>query len=107
MEYIVKKTAGLRIFNDEKGVMNLSLLDIKGEMLLISQFTLLADTRKGKRPSYIGAGDPKAANAMYEKTAEAFRAVGIAVKTGTFGADMKVSLANDGPVTIILDSRQR
>lgn len=107
LKYIVEKTAGLRIFDDEKGVMNLSVMDVKGEMLLISQFTLLADTKKGKRPSYIAAGDPKRANELYEAAAEAFRAKGIPVKTGTFGADMKVSLTNEGPVTIVIDSRNR
>ncbi|MBP3940180.1 MAG: D-tyrosyl-tRNA(Tyr) deacylase [Christensenellaceae bacterium] len=107
LKYITEKTAGLRIFDDENGVMNRSLMDVGGEMLLISQFTLLADTKKGKRPSYIAAGDPKIANAMYEKAAEIFRGKGIPVKTGTFGADMQVSLTNNGPVTIIIDSRNR
>ena len=107
LKYITEKTAGLRIFDDENGVMNRSLMDVGGEMLLISQFTLLADTKKGKRPSYIAAGDPKIANAMNEKAAEIFRGKGIPVKTGTFGADMQVSLTNNGPVTIIIDSRNR
>lgn len=107
LNYILKKTANLRIFDDENGVMNRSLIDVGGEMLLISQFTLLADTKKGNRPSYIGAGNPETAKAMYERAIEGFKAFGIPVKTGTFGADMHVSLENSGPVTIIIDSRNR
>jgi D-tyrosyl-tRNA(Tyr) deacylase len=107
LQYIVRKVSGLRIFDDDNGVMNRSVTDIGGEMLLVSQFTLLADTKKGNRPSYVEAGDPAAANTMYEKAIGEFRSRGIPVKTGTFGAEMKVSLVNEGPVTIIIDSRRK
>ena len=100
---MVKKLLGLRIFDDENDKINLSLSDVGGELLLISQFTLYANCKKGYRPSFIEAGAPDMANAMYEyiieKCSEQFH-----VKTGEFGADMKVSLLNDGPFTIILDS---
>ena len=100
------KIANLRIFNDNAGVMNLSAKDIQGEILLVSQFTLFADTRKGNRPSYIRASKPPVAVPMYEKMIAALSGeLGKPVQTGIFGADMKVALVNDGPVTIFIDTR--
>lgn len=106
IDWLCKKVSNLRIFGDENGVMNLSVKDIGGELLVVSQFTLHASTKKGNRPSYIKASKPDFAIPMYEqfvKTLE-FNS-GIKVQTGEFGADMKVQLINDGPVTIIIDSK--
>ena len=103
IEKLTKKIANLRIFNDENDKMNLSIKEVKGEILLISQFTLCADTRKGNRPSFVSAKNPKDANVIYEKTIESIRNECIIVEKGIFGADMKVELLNDGPVTILLD----
>jgi len=103
---MVKKMLGLRIFEDENGKTNISLEDVKGELLLISQFTLYANCKKGNRPSFIEAGAPDMANALYEYIIEQCKAAGFPVQTGSFGADMKVSLLNDGPFTIVLDSRE-
>jgi len=107
LKYIFEKTTGLRIFADDQGKMNLSVSDIKGSMLVVSQFTLLADTKKGRRPSFGGAGDPEVADAFYRKFIAMAQEAGIPVATGEFGADMQVSLCNDGPVTIIIDSTAR
>ncbi|MEI7675318.1 MAG: D-aminoacyl-tRNA deacylase [Bacteroidales bacterium] len=108
IEWLTKKAANIRIFNDENGVMNCSVLDIGGEVLVVSQFTLHASTKKGNRPSYIKASKPDIAIPMYEKFCnEMSLAIGKEVKTGVFGADMKVELLNDGPVTILMDSKNR
>lgn len=104
--YITEKTVNLRIFEDENGKMNLSARDLGLEVLVVSQFTLLGDARKGRRPSFIEAGSPQDAKALFEKTVEAFRGTGLHIETGIYQADMEVSLVNDGPVTILLDSRK-
>lgn len=106
VKWLAGKTAGLRIFDDENGVMNRSVMDIDGEIIAVSQFTLTASTRKGNRPSYIRAAGHDLAIPLYERYCEEVSAaVGKPVGRGVFGADMKVSLLNDGPVTIIIDSR--
>lgn len=101
---MAEKTAGLRIFGDAAGKFNLSLRDVGGGALVVSQFTLYADTRKGRRPSFTDAAPPELAAPLVEVYAEALRALGVPVATGVFGAAMRVALLNDGPVTIILDS---
>ena len=103
---MVKKMLGLRIFEDENGKTNCSLKDVDGELLLVSQFTLYASCRKGNRPSFIEAGSPEKANALYEYIIKKCRESVERVETGRFGADMKVSLLNDGPFTIVLDSEK-
>lgn len=108
LDWLVKKVAGLRIFNDDEGVMNRSVIDIGGEALVVSQFTLMASTKKGNRPSYIGAAGHEKAVPMYEAFCTALSvAIGSPVGTGEFGADMKVALVNDGPVTICIDTKNR
>ena len=104
--YIVDKLCGLRVFEDENGKMNRSISDVGGAVLLVSQFTLLGDARHGRRPSFSNAARPELAEPMIREMARAIDARGIPTQTGRFGADMKVSLLNDGPVTILLDSRK-
>ena len=103
---MIKKMIGLRIFEDENGKTNISLKDVSGQLLLISQFTLYADCKKGNRPSFINAGKPDMANEMYEYIIKQCQNEVSVVEKGIFGADMKVSLENDGPFTIILDSKE-
>ena len=108
IDYLVKKVSQLRIFEDDNGKMNLALKDIEGELLIISQFTLYATTRKGNRPSFTDSAPPSVAVPLYEKFISDFQLLGIKkVATGQFGADMKVELLNDGPVTIMIDSKDR
>lgn len=102
---MIKKLIGMRIFEDENGKTNLALADVNGSLLLISQFTLYADCKKGNRPSFTNAGNPKLANLLYEYIIEKCKEQISNVQTGSFGADMKIELLNDGPFTIVLDSR--
>ena len=106
VEKMVDKMIGLRVFEDDNGKMNLSLQDVNGSILSISQFTLYADCKKGRRPSFIHAAKPDEAIPLYDYFNETIQAQGIHLETGVFGADMKVSLINDGPVTIVLDSQE-
>ncbi len=106
-EYLAKKIANLRIFSDDEGRFNHSALDLGGELLLVSQFTLYADTRKGRRPSFTDAAPPEQAEALFAQTLDVFRATGLKVETGRFQAHMLVDIANDGPVTIFIDSAER
>ena len=108
IDWLVRKVAGLRIFNDEDGVMNRSVIDTGGDVIVVSQFTLMASTRKGNRPSYIGAAGHELAIPLYERfCSELSAAIGKPVGTGEFGADMQVALVNDGPVTICIDTKNR
>ena len=108
IDWLVRKIAGLRIFADEAGVMNRSVVDVGGEALVVSQFTLMASTKKGNRPSYIGAAGHELAIPLYERFCAALSAaIGKEVGTGVFGADMKVALVNDGPVTICIDTKEK
>ncbi len=108
VEYLAAKLSKLRIFNDDQGVMNLDVMEVGGEILVVSQFTLFASTKKGNRPSYIRAAKGDFAKELYEQFAcRVSELVGCPLKTGHFGADMKVELLNDGPVTILMDSKQR
>ncbi|MFC2066111.1 D-aminoacyl-tRNA deacylase [Chloroflexota bacterium] len=106
-QYLAQKIVNLRIFSDEEGRFNLSALDIEGELLLVSQFTLLADTRKGRRPSFIEAASPAQAEELFEWFVEQARSTGLKVATGRFQQHMQVEIHNDGPVTILLDSRDK
>ena len=106
LKYMADKVPNLRIFDDENGVMNRSVIDVGGSILAVSQFTLYGDARGGRRPSYIRAAKPDEANTMYERLVAAWRAKGIHVETGRFRTEMKVSLVNDGPVTILIDSEK-
>lgn len=108
IDYLVRKTTGLRIFDDADGVMNRSILEAGGDALVVSQFTLMASTRKGNRPSYVGAAGHETAVPLYERFCRQLSdALGREVGTGTFGADMQVALVNDGPVTICMDSKNK
>lgn len=104
LKYMAEKVPNLRVFEDAAGKMNLSIRDVGGEILAVSQFTLYGDARGGRRPSFVTAARPDKADPMYEELVAAWRAQGIHVETGRFGADMKVALVNDGPVTILMDS---
>ena len=106
-EYVVAKTVNLRIFNDEAGRFNLSALDTGAELLVVSQFTLYGDTRRGRRPSFVDAAPPEEAEALFAHTVSLFRRTGLSVATGRFQAHMTVSIENDGPVTIMLDSADK
>lgn len=106
VRYMAEKVPNLRVFEDDAGKMNRSLLDVGGEILAVSQFTLYGDTRGGRRPSFIEAARPEEANALYEALVAAWRGAGLRVETGVFRTDMQVSLVNDGPVTILMDSEK-
>ncbi len=106
LDYMVEKIINLRIFEDDQGKLNLSLLDIQGQLLVVSQFTLLGDCRKGRRPSFTAAAKPDKANDLYLKFVQKARGYGINVETGVFQAEMMVNLSNDGPVTMLLDSKK-
>ncbi|MBT2731450.1 D-aminoacyl-tRNA deacylase [Carnobacterium sp. ISL-102] len=106
IDYLVRKICNMRIFEDSQGKMNLSIEDVGGEILSISQFTLYADTKKGNRPGFTKAAKPETAIPIYDAFNAQLKATGLTVQTGIFGADMQVSLLNDGPVTIIIDSKQ-
>lgn len=107
VDYLVGKISKLRVFEDEQQKMNRSIIDVGGEILSISQFTLFADTKKGNRPSFVQAAKPDTAIPLYEAFNEGLRQAGIPIETGIFGADMKCHLVNDGPVTIIIDSQNK
>ena len=107
LKYIAEKVLHLRIFDDDNGVMNRSVLDAGGAILAVSQFTLYGDARGGRRPSYIRAAKPEKANEMYEQLIDFWRKAGVQVETGRFRTEMQVSLVNDGPVTILLDSEKQ
>ena len=107
VNYLAQKVVNLRIFPDDAGKFNLSALDIKGELLAVSQFTLLADTRKGRRPSFVEAAPPAQAEELFERFVEQIGATGLKVETGRFQQYMQVEIHNDGPVTILLDSREK
>lgn len=105
-DYLAKKIVGLRVFEDDAGKMNRGLLDVGGDLLVVSQFTLWGDCRKGRRPSFVAAAPPEQADKLYQHFVAVARSEGVNVETGRFRADMKVSLVNDGPVTLLLDSQK-
>lgn len=105
-DFLAEKSVGLRIFEDENGKMNRSLSDVEGALLVVSNFTLCADARHGRRPSFTNSAKPETANALYERFIAAAKDLGVPVQSGRFGADMLVSIVNDGPVTIILDTKE-
>lgn len=105
-EYIARKISGLRVFDDNEGIMNLNIQDVGGKILAVSQFTLLGDVRKGNRPSYFNAEEPAEADMLYRKVIDMLTGKGISVEEGVFRAEMSVEIVNDGPVTILLDSRK-
>lgn len=105
--YVAEKISGLRVFADSEGKMNLGLLEVGGEALVVSQFTLLGDCRKGRRPSFVQAADPGLGETLYLEFCDCLRRLGVTVSTGRFRADMAVSLINDGPVTLLIDSRKQ
>lgn len=107
VDYIVRKTVNLRIFDDQQGKLNLSLSERGGEVMLVSQFTLYGDARKGRRPSYVEAAPPEVAERLYEEACEAFAAAGFPPARGVFGARMEVELVNDGPVTLLIESPRK
>ena len=107
IEWLVQKILSLRVFSDSDGKMNLSLQDVQGELLVVSQFTLFASTKKGNRPSFVSSAKPEIALPIYDMFVESLKTSGLNVCTGKFGADMKVELENEGPVTIILDSKNK
>lgn len=107
LDYLVKKISQLRVFEDQNGKMNLALAQVDGAILSVSQFTLFANTKKGNRPSFTAAGQPDVAKRLYEQFNQKLAATGIDVATGTFGADMQVALVNDGPVTILFDTKEK
>ena len=106
VQYVARKISQLRVFEDAEGKMNKNIQDVAGSILSISQFTLYANTKKGNRPSFVEAAKPEIANQLYEQFNEELRQLGMTVETGQFGADMKISLINDGPVTILFDSKK-
>ncbi|GAB5553149.1 MAG: D-aminoacyl-tRNA deacylase [Saprospiraceae bacterium] len=108
IEWLCKKISQLRIFNDDNGIMNVSVQDVQGDLLVVSQFTLFASTKKGNRPSYLRSSKPDVAIPIYEQFCKQLAFIsGLTVQTGTFGADMKVQLLNDGPVTILMDTKDK
>ena len=107
LDYCVRKISNMRIFEDDDNKMNLSIKDVKGSILSVSQFTLFADTKKGNRPGFTRSGNPERAEKMYNIFNDKLKSTGIPIQTGHFGADMKVSLVNDGPTTIIIDSQDK